>query len=154
MAIVVAAAAAIFYVSQPSKQDAAMDKSETSSTQSNSGILAGTTTQYREFSQADYEEAIAQGKTVYLEFYANWCPICRAQQSDIFEGISQLEREDLVAFRVNYKDSDTDSDETALSKKYKVLYQHHKIVVRGQEVLIDTGETWSAQMVVDTLSSI
>ncbi len=106
--------------------------------------------QYVPFTQAAYDQARAEGKNIFLEFYANWCPICIAQAPALENGLSQLKSDQLVAFRVNYKDSETDADETALAKKYNITYQHTHVVADSSEnVLLKSNENWSAQDVVE-----
>ena len=58
-----------------------------------------------------------------LFFYANWCSTCiptdkefKINESTIPEGITVI--------RINYNDSDTDSNEKELAKKYGITYQH------------------------------
>jgi len=119
-----------------------------------SKILAQKNSSYSEFSQSKYEKAVKDGKIVYLEFYANWCPICRAQETDLIEGFNKLTREDVAGFRVNFKDDQTDEDEKALATKYKIPYQHHKIVLKSGEVVIDSAETWDSETLVSELSKL
>lgn len=83
---------------------------------------------YYEYSKADYDSARAAGRPVFLFFYANWCPTC-AKQEPIVQGLmgeieDESQLDDLVAFRVNFNDSDTDGDEEALAKEFGVTYQH------------------------------
>lgn len=117
-------------------------------------VLAAKNSSFVEFNQKDYEAALAKGKIVYLEFYANWCPICRAQEEDLIEGINKLTRADVAGFRVNFKDDQTDEDEKALAAKYKIPYQHHKIVVKDGNVVIDSAETWDAQTLISELTKL
>ena len=117
-------------------------------------LLAGSYNKvvYLEFNQQDFEKAKNDGKIIYLEFYANWCANCATQQNDIYAGLSQLERKDLVAFRVNYNDSGTDDFEKALATQFSVAYQYHKVVLKGDEVLYNKNEIWDAQKLVNTLN--
>ncbi len=117
-------------------------------------ILANGQSRYLEFSREEYQRAISAGKIIYLEFYANWCPICRAQEQELIQGFSMLTRSDVVGFRVNYKDDQTDDLEKELAEKYKIPYQHHKIVLKDGNVVIDTAETWDAQTLVEQLSKL
>ena len=39
-------------------------------------VLAGSSAPLLDFNQSDYQKAFTSGKTVFLYFYANWCPIC------------------------------------------------------------------------------
>lgn len=117
-------------------------------------VLAKKNSSFSEYNQKDYEKAVAEGKIIYLEFYANWCPICRAQEEDLIEGINKLTRADVAGFRVNFKDDQTDEGEKALAAKYKIPYQHHKIVVKDGKVVIDSAETWDAQTLISELTKL
>lgn len=106
-------------------------------------VIAGSNTPYVEFTKADYDKALAEGKVVVLNFYANWCPVCRAEVADIAAGFDSLNNPNVVGFRVNYKDSDTDKDEEALAKQFSIPYQHTKVILKdGKEVLKETVQ-WS-----------
>jgi len=80
-----------------------------------------------QFNQAKFETALADGKTVFLDFYASWCPTCRANTPIIdaaFDGST-----DIVGFRVDY------DNETELKKTYKVTAQSTYLVLKnGQEL--------------------
>lgn len=104
-------------------------------------IIAGTSSPFVEFSQAGYEKAISDGKIVFLDFYANWCPVCRAEAPEIDAGFNSLITDQVVGFRVNFKDSDTDSDEAELAQKFNVPYQHTKVILKnGKEILRSTNQ--------------
>ncbi len=47
-----------------------------------------------------------------------------------------LSAENVVGFRVNYNDDQTDENEKALAKKLGVAYQHTKIVVTPDEKVV------------------
>ncbi len=97
--------------------------------------LAGTTSPYQEFSQAAYEEALAANKKIFLQWYATWCPSCRAEQKIAQPYFDNLEDEDVVGFRVNFKDKDTDTDEEAITREFGVSTQSTKIfIVNGERV--------------------
>lgn len=83
---------------------------------------------YVEYSQAAFEGA--KDKKRVLFFYANWCPICKPADADFKANLSRFPK-DLVLFRVNYDDSDTDKMEKALAAKYGITYQHTFVEVDG-----------------------
>ncbi|MEK6983993.1 MAG: thioredoxin family protein [Nanoarchaeota archaeon] len=117
--------------------------------------LAGTeTTKYLEFNTDDYEKALKEKKKILLYFYANWCPICKKEQSETFEAFSKLNDPDLIGFRVNYRDSDTDEDEEALAKEFGVSYQHTKVVIKDGKRALKSPESWDKQRYLDELSNV
>jgi thioredoxin 1 len=105
----------------------------------NGQLLAGDSSPFLTFNQEDYDKTLSEDKIVFLEFYANWCPVCRAEAPIIHSGFDNLEADNVVGFRVNFNDSDTDSDEKALAKEFSVPYQYTKIILKdGEEVFRDT----------------
>ncbi len=114
-------------------------------------ILAGTTSPYLTFTEQDYNAAIADGKTVLLNFYANWCPTCKAEEHDAFAAFDALDDPKAIGFRVNYKDGDTDAAEEALAKAFGITYQHTKVVLKDGALVIKSPETWDAARYVKEL---
>jgi thiol-disulfide isomerase/thioredoxin len=109
---------------------------------------------YVPFTLAAYNQAKAEGKTIFLEFYANWCPICQSQAPALKEGLESISSDKLVAFRVNYKDSETDADETAMAQKYNITYQHTHIVAGSDEsVKLRSNESWSKADVIEKVGA-
>ncbi|MBI4053118.1 MAG: thioredoxin family protein [Candidatus Diapherotrites archaeon] len=125
---------------------------------SDGGAMPGAATQnssYVPFSQAAYEQAKAGGKIIFLEFYANWCPTC-AQQKPVLESTFQeLDGGKVIAFQVNYNDSDTDDSERALAKKFGITYQHtHIITNASEEVLLRGVGQWSREEIIKNTGSV
>ena len=93
------------------------------------------------FDAKAFEQAQAAGKTVLIDVYASWCPVCKKQQPTI----SRLEKEKpgLIVYEVNF-----DSDKNAL-KKFGVQSQSTLIVFKGaKEVGRSTGESDPARIQV------
>jgi thiol-disulfide isomerase/thioredoxin len=93
------------------------------------------------FEQANFDQLIKQGKPVVLHFHADWCPVCRTQQSVLDELMPQAEFKDLTVYRVNF------DKEKSVLRKYKVRNQSTFIVFKnGKEVARSTGETDSVNI--------
>lgn len=115
-------------------------------------VLAGSTTLYLDFNQEDYEKALLEKRVVFLNFYANWCPICRAEIPDVNAAFDSLTNTDVIGFRINYNDTDTDSYEKMLAQEFQIPYQHTKVIlVNGQEVFKETAQ-WDTKTTVDHIN--
>ena len=70
-----------------------------------------------------------------MYFYANWCPICRPADAEFKANQGRIP-EGVVVIRINYNDSDTDSEEEGLAQEYGITYQHTFVEIdsSGQEV--------------------
>jgi thiol-disulfide isomerase/thioredoxin len=93
------------------------------------------------FDTKAFEQAQASGKTVLIDVYASWCPVCKKQQPTI----ARLEKEKpgLVVYEVNF-----DNDKSAL-KRFGVQAQATLIVFKGaKEVGRSTGESDPARIQV------
>ena len=88
---------------------------------------------YVEFKSGTLEMYTDKRRVLY--FYANWCPTCRPADANFKANESKIP-EDVVVIRVNYNDSDTDSDEEQLATQYGITYQHTfvQIDAEGNEV--------------------
>ena len=108
---------------------------------------------YEAFTQAAYDAATAEGKTTVLFFYANWCPLCKAEDA-VFEEVALDAPENVAVFRVNYRDSDTEPAEEALARTHGVSSQHTKVVVRDGTVLLKTPASWNAETASEQLAAL
>lgn len=118
-------------------------------------VLAGAeNTKYLEFSKADYGKALKEKKKILLYFYANWCPACRLEQPQTFAAFNEINDQDLIGFRVNFRDSDTDADEEALAKEFGVSYQHTKIILKDGQRILKAPDSWDKQRYLDELKKI
>ena len=88
------------------------------------------------FQQAAFEQALAAGKPVVVDFQASWCPTCKVQKPLVAALLHEPKRKDLTLFAADY---DT---EAALKKKLRVAQQSTFVVFKGgKEVGRSTGET-------------
>lgn len=85
-----------------------------------------------------------------LFFYASWCVTCKPANAN-FQQNANLIPSDVAVFRVNYNDSDTDSFEKELAKKYQVTYQHTFVQVDKNGIVVTK---WNGGQVKDLLQKI
>ena len=90
----------------------------------------------RPFDQATFEALQAANKPVLIDVYADWCPICKAQEPIVSELLTRPEFKDYTVLRVNY---DTQKD---VRRTLRVSQQSTFVVYRGkQEVARSIGDT-------------
>ncbi len=120
----------------------------------NGAVLAGTTSPYLEFTPESYQKALDDGKVVLLYFYASWCPICKVEQKHTFAAFDELNNENVVGFRVNYRDSDTDKNEEALAKQFGITYQHTKVILKDGKQILKAPDSWDKQRYLDEIMKV
>lgn len=90
----------------------------------------------RPFNAVAFDQLLAEGKPVAVDFHADWCPTCRAQAPIIQELASSPELRNVTILVANY---DT---ELAVRKALNVAKQSTLVVFRrGKEVARSTGDT-------------
>lgn len=87
-------------------------------------VMAG---ESKPFDAAAFTKAQADGKTVLVDFAANWCPTCK-KQGPVIEGLLKDEKfKDVVAFKADY------DKERDLKKQLKVRGQSTLVVFKGDK---------------------
>src|SRR3989344_165875 len=122
-------------------EGAMMDKGETMMKYSGA-VLAGKSAPLLDFTKTDYDAAVKSDKLVVLYFYANWCPICKAEFPVMQNAFNELSIDQVIGFRVNYNDDQTDNDEKSLAKQFGVAYQHTKVFVKNGQRILKSPEGW------------
>jgi thiol-disulfide isomerase/thioredoxin len=115
-------------------------------------ILAGDKALLLDFNLQDYQKALSSDKLVILYFYANWCPICRAEFPKMQDAFNSTTRDDVIGFRVNYNDNETDANETALAREFGIAYQHTKIFIKNGQRLLKSPETWDKNRYIEEVN--
>jgi len=115
--------------------------------------LAGSVSPLLDFNKVDYDVAVASGKSIFLYFYADWCPICRVEFPKMQEAFNELTADGIVGFRVNFRDGQTDDDEVELARMFGVAYQHTKVVVRNGKSVLKAPDNWGLERYRDELSN-
>ena len=138
------------------KKDSMMDKNETMMEDQTMGgdsmmtryagqVLAGTQALLLDFNKADYDAAFETDKLIALYFYANWCPICKAEFPKMQAAFNELTTDKVIGFRVNYNDNETDNDEKALAREFGVAYQHTKVFLKNGARVLKSPESWNQE---------
>lgn len=106
-----------------------------------------------EFEQAAYQEALDQGKLVVLYFYANWCPICKAEFPNMQEAFSELGNDQVIGFRVHFNDNQVTQEQKDLAREFGIAYQHTKVFVKNGEQILKAPDSWEKQRYLDEISN-
>ena len=148
--VIILIIAGIYFLSQNKTQNPEPIKTTEAGT-----LLAGTATPLYDFTQAQYDEALKSGKTILLYFYAKWCPICREETANaLYPAFNQLNTDKLVGFRVNFKDDDTDENEVALARKFGVLYQHTKVILKPDSSSQKFPDSWNLARYLSEIANV
>ena len=117
-------------------------------------VLAGTITQYLEFNKEDYDKAVLENKIILLNFYASWCHICKSEQKDAILAFDEMSYDNVVGFRVNYRDDDTDEFEEELAKEHGISYQHTKVIVKDGARVLKAPDKWSKLKYIEEIGKL
>jgi thiol-disulfide isomerase/thioredoxin len=98
-------------------------------------VIAGTITKYYDLDVAAMDKATEEGKVVVLQFFANWCPKCKAQEPELTAAYNEIQREDVVGFRVHYKDDQTTKAHEDLARKYGVASQGTTVIIKNGKMV-------------------
>ena len=127
--VVLALAGGGFFVASQSSQKPVEEATQEDSMQKQESSLPTSSTSYVPYSKEALESTADKRRVLY--FYATWCPECKVANEDFLQNSNKIP-EDVVVIRVNYNDSDTDSQEKDLAKKYGITYQHTFVQIDGQ----------------------
>lgn len=80
------------------------------------------------FDRAAYDQAVADGKAVFVDFHADWCSTCKANAPAVKSALQEVDGDNYAAFQANF---DT---ETELKKELGVTTQSTLVLVQGTNV--------------------
>ena len=88
------------------------------------------------YDKAAFEKALAEGKPVIVDFFADWCPTCKAQKPHVQSLLSDPTMKEVTLFIADY---DKEKD---LKKSLRVTQQSTFVVFKGgKEAGRSTGQT-------------
>jgi thioredoxin 1 len=100
------------------------------------------------FSEAAFDAAVSSGRRVLIEFHADWCPTCRAQEKVVSALVEETAYDDVLVLRVLF-DSQKD-----LLKRFNVRQQSTLILFKdGKEIDRAVGIT-SSTVIADLLEKV
>lgn len=105
--------------------------------------------QYLEYSKEVVESSVSTRRVLF--FYANWCETCRPADAEFNAKVSELPT-DVTLIRVNYNDTDTDSEEKELASKYGITYQHTFVLIDGDETEVSKWNGGKMEELLKNLS--
>ena len=99
-------------------------------------VVAGAWAGEQAYDKAAFEKALAEGKPVIVDFFADWCPTCKAQKPHVQSLINEPKMKNVTLFIADY---DKEKD---LKKALRVTQQSTFVVFKGgKEVGRSTGQT-------------
>jgi len=118
------------------------------------GLIAGDVSKYYDWDKAKFDQAIAEDKTIYLEFAANWCSSCKVQEAHLKAAFEELDDPNVIGFKIHYNDDETTAEHKALAKKYQVPYQMTKIILKDGEVVLKSPAPWEATRFLEEMRKL
>ncbi len=118
------------------------------------GLIGGGVSRYYNWDKAMFDQAVADGKTIYLEFSADWCPACKAQEPELVAGFAELNDPDVVGFKIHYKDDASTDEHNELIQQYQIAYQHTKVVLKDGQQVLKSPEAWTKNKFLEEMRKL
>lgn len=117
-------------------------------------VLSGHKSKLLDFNKTDYDAALRTEKLIVIYFYADWCPICQAELPNLYAAFNELDTDNVIGFRVNFNDGQTDLDEKNLAREFGVSYQHAKIFINKGRRVLKAEDPWQKDQYLDAIKQL
>jgi thiol-disulfide isomerase/thioredoxin len=105
--------------------------------------------EWKPFNASEFAEAQMEGKSILVDIFAAWCPVCRAQNPILTQITKEPRFKDLVVFKIDF---DTQKDDVralkAISQSTLIAYKGEKETGRSSG---DTDPQSIAELVASAL---
>jgi len=118
------------------------------------GLIGGGVSRYYNWDKVMFDKAVAEGKTIYLEFSADWCGVCQKQEPHLIAAFSELNDPNVVGFKIHYKDDQTTPEHAALAQQYQIAYQHTKVVLKDGKQILKSPEAWTKDKFLEMMRNL
>ena len=96
-----------------------------------------------EFTHDDYTKALTKGQIIVLLFYTDGCTICEGELGQLKVGSSELNDNNIITFRVHYKDSKSNAMTNELAIQFGVSEENTKVVLKNGQPVVKSSEWWN-----------
>ena len=105
------------------------------------GSLPASAAEWKPFDASAFAAAQKDGKSILVDIFAVWCPVCRAQNPILVQLTREPKFKDMVVFKVDF---DTQKDDV---RAFKAQSQSTLIVFKGEtEKGRSVGDTAAASI--------
>ena len=112
-------------------------------TQKTADPPAITKEKYIRYTKSAYDKSVEEGKVVLLDFYANWCPICRSENPKILSALDEINNPNVIAYQVHFNDDETNQEDKEITKQFGITYQHTKVIIKDGKQISKSLEVWT-----------
>ncbi len=107
---------------------------------------------FKEFDRRKYENALIFNSDIFLYFYSGWCSICVGELPMAIRALENWNGQNILAFRVNFDDANTDDEEKVIAKELDVDHQYTKVFIKDGKVVLKDGNPWMNEDFVNNLA--
>jgi thiol-disulfide isomerase/thioredoxin len=118
------------------------------------GLIGGGVSRYYNWDKSMFDKAVSEGKTIFLEFSANWCPTCQKQEPHLIAGFAELNDPNVIGFKIHYKDDEMTPEHETLIKQYQVPYQYYKVILRNGQIIKRSPESWTKDKFLEEMRKL